>query len=160
MRGFGGCAARGEFATESLRVAGISRAFFMVVKKVTDARNCVLELPKAFTPLGHPKKALDPGGGIFIISAAYESAYESPSREFVSEASTFTSQFLRRVCASRGGGKFDLHTGAFSILALAAQQLRVERLGRPGNQPVCYDRQLRAWHGLESRHEEPRPAQP
>jgi hypothetical protein len=43
-------------------VAGIFLAYFMLVKKVTDARNCVLELPKAFTPLGHPKKALEPGG--------------------------------------------------------------------------------------------------
>jgi hypothetical protein len=62
MRGFGGSTVRRVFATESLRVAGIFRAFFMVVKKVTDARNCALELPEAFTPLGHPKKPLTRGG--------------------------------------------------------------------------------------------------
>jgi hypothetical protein len=56
----------------------------MVVKKVTDARNCAPELPEAFTPLGHPKKPLTPGGGIFNIFVASESAYESPTREFVS----------------------------------------------------------------------------
>ena len=65
MRGFGGFSVRGVFATESLRVAGISRAFFYGGEKGDRCAQLRARIAGSFHTLRAPEKALDPGGGDF-----------------------------------------------------------------------------------------------